>query len=307
MGYFEAKLFKSRGRYITACMENNSESVPSGWKASLRLRFVREGERTLARERVHSGPLRLLKTHYPEGDSVAHAILVHPPAGIVAGDSLDIGIDVGPGAHALLTTPGAQKWYRATTVEKVSEAYAKTTLRVESDATLEWLPMESMIYDGCVGNQELDFSIQERGKLLAWEMQQWGRSARGETFARGTFSQRISVRVADQLMWTEAMHVKGGGALLQSPTGFGAMPCVGTMFIVGLSNVVAALTSIRADCENSELSKTCGATSPFSSGIIVKAVAPEMEPLRTLFVHLREVVRPFLCVRNAEDLRVWAT
>lgn len=286
-------------------MENNVENI--GWQASLRLRFVREGARTLARERVHTGPLRLLKTHYPEGDGVAHAILVHPPAGIVSGDRLAISVDVASGAHAVITTPGAQKWYRAPDESAALRACAHTLLRVETNAALEWLPMESMIYDGCVGEQNIHFSVDEGGKLLAWEMQQWGRSARGETFTQGAFSQRISVRVAEELVWTEAMQLDGCGALLQSPTGLGGMPCVGTMVVVGIAEIVPALAALRADCEASEIANTCGATSPFSGGIIVKAVATEMEPLRTLFVHLREVVRPFLCARDAEELRVWAT
>jgi urease accessory protein len=288
-------------------MKNKTEIAPPGWQASLRLRFVREGARTLARERIHSGPLRLLKTHYPEGDANAHAIIVHPPAGIVRGDGLEISIVVSDGAHAVITTPGAQKWYRASNENLNSPARARTDLRVEADATLEWLPMESMIYDGCVGEQELRFSVAQGGKMLAWEMQQWGRSARGEKFTCGAFSQRISLHVADELVWAEAMQLEGSGALLTSPTGLGGMPCVGTMIVVGLSDVNEALAQIRATCDTSEIANTCGATSPFSGGIIVKAVAAEMEPLRTLFVHLREGVRPFLCARDAVSLRVWAT
>jgi urease accessory protein len=288
-------------------MENKTEIKPLGWEAALRLRFVREGARTLARERVHTGPLRLLKTHYPEGDAIAHAILVHPPAGIVAGDRLAISVGIEGGAHAVITTPGAQKWYRASNEKAIAPASAITNLIVEADSILEWLPLESMIYDGCFGEQRLDFSIAPGGKLIAWEMQQWGRSARGETFTRGAFSQRISVRMADALVWSEAMQLEGGGALLQSPTGFGGMPCVGTIIIAGMADVGATLSALRAACEASELNNTCGATSPFSGGIIVKAVASEMEPLRTLFVRLREVVRPFLCARGAVGLRVWAT
>jgi urease accessory protein len=288
-------------------MENKSEIAQPGWQAALRLRFVSEGARTLVRDRVHTGPLRLLKTHYPEGDEIAHAILVHPPAGIVAGDTLAISVGVDGGAHAVITTPGAQKWYRASDEKAISPASAITNLIVEANATLEWLPMESMIYDGCFGAQQLNFSLALGGKLIAWEMQQWGRSARGETFTRGAFSQRISVCVADELVWSEAMQLEGGGALLQSPTGLGGMPCVGTIIVVGIADVVPALAALRAVCEGSEIASTCGATSPFSGGIIVKAVAAEMEPLRTLFVQLREVVRPFLCGRDAEDLRVWAT
>ena len=288
-------------------MANPKSKESAGWQASLKLRFVREGTRTLARERVHVGPLRLLKTHCPEGEAVAHAVIVHPPAGIVAADALSIAVRVEACAHAVMTTPGAQKWYRSPTLAVDKPARADTHLHVENDAVLEWLPMESMIYDGCVGVQHLIFSVASGGKLLAWEMQQWGRSARGETFTTGSFSQRIAIQHQNQLVWTEAMQLEGGGALLQSPTGFGGMPCVGTMMVVGLEEVKPPLEALRATIAASGVANTCGASSTFASGIIVKAVASEMEPLRTLFVHLREVVRPFLCGREASGLRVWAT
>ncbi len=311
MGHFELYLLKkSRLRaplYITGCMENQSQTHKKGWQASLTLRFVREGPRTLARERVHIGPLRLLKTHHPEGEAVAHAIIVHPPAGIVAGDELAIAVRVDPGAHAVMTTPGAQKWYRSLTQARAEPARAETHLYVENDAVLEWLPMESMIYDGCVGVQHINFSVASGGKLLAWELQQWGRSARGETYTTGSFSQRIAIQHQDALAWTETMQLEGGGALLKSPTGLGGMPCVGTMMVVGLVSVKAPLEAVRATIASSGLAITCGASSPFLGGMIVKAVANEMEPLRTLFVQLREKVRPFLCARGAEGLRVWAT
>jgi urease accessory protein len=278
-----------------------------GWEAHLRLRFTHDAGRTITRERIHTGPLRLLKVLYPEGDAIAYAIVVHPPAGIVAGDSLVIDCHVESGAHAVLSTPGAQKWYRASVPYAGQPARAHTALHVAPDAIVEWLPTESMIYDGAQGVQAVDIEVEAGGKLIAWEMQQWGRTLRGEAFTSGAFSQSIKVHHAGTLVWSETLRMEGGGASLQSPTGFGGMPCVGTIIVVGIADVAATLVALRAACEASEFTNTCGATSPFSGGIIVKAVAAEMEPLRTLFVHLREVVRPFLCARTATDLRVWAT
>ena len=82
------------------------------WHASLDLTYQRAGERTMLQHR-HSGPLRILKSLYPEGEAICHNVIVHPPGGLVGGDALDITVQAGSGAHALISTPGATRFYRS--------------------------------------------------------------------------------------------------------------------------------------------------------------------------------------------------
>src|SRR5689334_17836187 len=86
--------------------------VRDGWRASLDLEFARSGVRTVLARRSHVGPLVVQRPFYPEGE-VCHVYLVHPPGGVVGGDTLELRARVRDGAHALVTTPAATKFYRS--------------------------------------------------------------------------------------------------------------------------------------------------------------------------------------------------
>ena len=82
-----------------------ASNATTGWRGRLAIDYRRDGERTLSHD-VHEGPLRVLQRLYPEGPGICHHVLVHPPAGLVAGDELDVTLQLAPGSHAVLTTPG---------------------------------------------------------------------------------------------------------------------------------------------------------------------------------------------------------
>lgn len=124
------------------------------WPARLTLHAAHDAGRTTVHAR-HSGPLRLLKTLYPEGDAIAHAVLVHPPGGLVGGDRLDIEIDVAAGAHLLVTTPAATRFYRSI----AGEAVQAVTAQVAPGARLEWLPQETIAYSGCEARNEVRLKL----------------------------------------------------------------------------------------------------------------------------------------------------
>src|SRR5690349_24628643 len=106
------------------------------WHASLRLDYASEGGRSVARF-AHEGPLRILQSLYPEGDGICHNVLVHPPGGLVGGDTLDIALTGAAASHGLVTTPGAARFYRS----DGELAIQRTHITLQEGARLEWLPL----------------------------------------------------------------------------------------------------------------------------------------------------------------------
>ena len=102
----------------------DSSVLPGAWRARLDLGYRRDGERTVLITRVHQGPLVVQKSLYPEGGAVCQNVIIHPPGGIVGGDTLAVNVDAGLRTHAQLTTPGAAKCYRS------SGAFAQQRIQI---------------------------------------------------------------------------------------------------------------------------------------------------------------------------------
>src|SRR5262245_65010945 len=132
-----------------------ADPLVASWRAQLDLRFACREGRTLLQERRSDGPLVVQKPLYPEGGAVCHAIVVHPPGGIAGGDQLALNVGDEDGSHALLTTPGAAKWYRS------AGSWAAQTLDFDVRGTLEWLPPETIVFDAALAKLKTRIALHE--------------------------------------------------------------------------------------------------------------------------------------------------
>jgi urease accessory protein len=201
------------------------DQAAQGWNAQLALRFERVESRTVLVSRRHAGPLRVQKALYPERDPVCQAIVVHPPAGIVAGDVLAIDVEAGRGTHVQVTTPGAAKWYRSTG----RFATSRTTLRVGQQGLVEWLPQDTLIFDGARASIGLSIELEGDARFIGWDVTTLGRTASGERFASGSLRQRVELLRNGELAWCERAVLDGGGLALQSGAILDGAPVFGTM------------------------------------------------------------------------------
>ena len=273
------------------------------WHASLQLDYTLEGTRTVARH-AHNGPLRILQSLYPEGDAVCHNVLVHPPGGLVGGDTLDITATVGPGAHGLVTTPGATRFYRSTG----ERALQRTHLTLAEGARLEWLPLEALCYNACNAENHLTLNLAPGAECMGWDVTALGLPHAGQPFETGRFVQHIEAPG----LWLERGVIDAADhRLLESPLGLAGHRCMASLFfVVGTPLERArrdtALDAARAVMDAHALKASAGATSPNGQVLVVRALAPQVEPAMQLLQQVRAAWRAALWQLDAEPPRIWA-
>ncbi len=187
------------------------------WYAALELGFEYQAEaaRTVLQHRKHHGPVRVQKMLWPEKTGVCHAIIVHPPAGISGGDHLTFDMKVDTQAHALVTTPGAGKWYKT----NGKQAYQHIHIHVADQAIFEWLPQETMLFDGACANSETHIHLDESASFIGWDMLVIGRQARGEIFQQGHYQNKFRLFRGDKLLVADSLNFKGKDRWLTSCLG----------------------------------------------------------------------------------------
>ena len=273
------------------------------WHASLQLDYTLEGTRTVARH-AHNGPLRILQSLYPEGDAVCHNVLVHPPGGLVGGDTLDITATVGPGAHGLVTTPGATRFYRSTG----ELALQRTHLTLAEGARLEWLPLEALCYNACKAENHLTLNLAPGAECMGWDVTALGLPHAGQPFDTGRFVQHIEApgRWLERGVIDAADH-----RLLESPLGLAGHRCMASLFFVtgrplDRARRDTALDAARAVMDAHALKASAGATSPNGQVLVVRALAPQVEPAMQLLQQVRAAWRAALWQLCAEPPRIWS-
>ncbi len=274
------------------------------WHASLRIDYSTQSGCTVARH-LHDGPLRILQSLYPEGDAICHNVLVHPPGGLVGGDTLEIAVTAATGTHALLTTPGATRFYRS----QGEPALQHTRIRMAEGARLEWLPLEAICHSGCLAENRLEMELASGAELIAWDVTALGLPASGQPFAHGSFRQHIEMPG----IWLERGRIDAAdGLLLDSPLGLAGHRCIASIFFctgssLGRERRQQALDCARGVMHAHPLCNTAGATSPNDHVVVVRVLAPLVEPAMHLLRQVWSAWRQQLWRLDAQPPRIWAT
>jgi urease accessory protein len=278
------------------------------WAGSLQLAYRNEPLRGVPRSVVHDrhdGPLRVLASLYPEAPGVCHNVLVHPPGGLVGGDQLDIDVSVACTAHALITTPGATRFYRST------GAPAQQSLRatLAAGSRLEWLPLETIAYSGCLAHNALRFELEPGAEMIGWDLLALGLPASGQPFDRGSFTQAVELPGR----WLERGVVRADDTrLLDSPLGWAGHRVMGMVWFAAGAALTAPrrealLEAARAAVDGHALQRSAGATSVHDSVVVLRVLAPRVEPAMALLTRVWAAWREAAWQLPACVPRVWRT
>lgn len=277
----------------------------TGWRGRLHIAYRRDGERTIAHDR-HEGPLRVLQPLYPEGPGVCQHVLVHPPGGLVGGDTLEVTLDLAAGSHALLTTPGATRFYRS----RGEAATQQVSARLAEGARLEWLPLEAIAYRGCIAHNRLRFELAAGASLLGWDMLALGLPAAGQGFDSGLVEQHLEWPG----VWLERGRIAASDTVLRhSPIGLDGQGVLGMLWWASGTPMdgprrEALLGSARAlFAEHPALAPRAGVTAPDARLVVARVLAQRVEPVFALWRALRERWRTLGWGLAGEAPRIWKT
>ncbi len=272
------------------------------WHAKLDICYALELDKTVARY-VHHGPLRILQSLYPEGPNICHNVIVHPPGGLVGGDTLDIQVDVGIAAHGLMTTPGATRFYRSLG----EPALQRTRATIQANARLEWLPLEAIAYSACQAENRSTFDLAPSAEMMGWDVTALGLPHANLPFESGSFMQHIEIPG----VWLERGRMEATDSrLMNSPLGLAGHRCMASIFFATGSALTRvrkeqALSVARGVLDAHPLKITAGATCPNDQVIVVRVLAPWVEPAMEVLRQVWAAWRQDLWRIKATAPRIW--
>lgn len=293
-----------------------------GWNAELDLAVAHRDGYSWLRRREHVGPLTLQRPFYPEGQQTPHVYLLHPPGGVVAGDTLTIRCDVDASASVLVTTPGAAKFYRARaeapTANPISNNFAEQVqeLSAGAGASLEWMPQEGIAFSGAQVRLTTRVALAPDANFAAWDIICLGRPGCAEVFESGCVRQKFEISRHGCPLFRERNIFQSAAPVMTASWGLHRHPVSG-LFVYASADFDLADDSrsggAQSDLVNQIREVMRGVlgeqtTVSLLRGVLVcRYLGGSTERAKQLFGAAWAVLRPAVLGKAACPPRIWAT
>lgn len=289
-------------------------SQPNQWFASLKLNFApyAHGSRLASVERL--GPLSVQKAFYPEGPDCAHVYLLHPPAGIVSGDTLQLQTVVEAYAHALLTTPGANRFYRARTDISIGHPQQRQFVcnNLDRGAKLEYLPQETLVYPGARAESDMEIHLHQHSCYLGWDIICLGLPGSEQPFTSGSFNQLTRVFVEQQLLYYDRLRLDQHNELLNHSAGLAKQAVIGCFLFYASGDAVSQVRRVSLleeirDKMNELDAQDLISVTDLNGLMVTRYLGQHAQQCKKLFYQIWRIVRPVYINKDACQPRVWFT
>jgi urease accessory protein len=277
-------------------IDKSSKQNLTGWIASLDLTFQHRKQRSVLAKSTQRGPLRVQRAFYPEGD-VCHLYILHPPGGVVGGDTLTINVNVEDKAHVVLTTPGATKFYRS----HHDTATQTQTLNVTGESSLEWLPQENIFFPGAEAKLTTHIHLEKEARFIGWETQCLGLPVNDEAFTNGHVTFGFSLFRAQHPIILEKIILDD--TRIKAPTALRGHPIMSMMVATPATNAQLELSRNILN----KYSEHLIAATLVEDCLIIRYIGDSTELSRRIFVQLWTTLRPEIVGKAACPPRIWAT
>ncbi|MEH6549082.1 MAG: urease accessory protein UreD [Pseudomonadales bacterium] len=276
------------------------------WQARLDLRYQYIDNTTRLTHSSHYGPLRVQRPFYPEGKEVCHSYILHPPGGLVGGDQLEQSFTLEKEASALLTTPAAGKVYRAGAHQL--EQRQTTRVVAAEHACIEWLPQETIVFDGARVALDTTITLSATSTLFGWDIVCLGRPAGNQPFQQGYIKQATRIIRDETLLLMDRSKFTGNDALLKKPWGLQGAPTWGTFYAVIPQNKHRAelIEALRQELESHPVAGQYAVTL-VNDVILLRFLGQQAEHCRQLFTLAWHYLRKETNGRESCIPRIWNT
>lgn len=286
-----------------------AKSMKAGeWHANLALAIEQRAAGARLVKCKRNGPLHVQKAFYPEGSDLAHLYILHPPGGLVSGDSLSINAKVGINSAALITTPGAGRIYQSRSSAMPQVQHNK--LNVAERASLEWFPMETLFYSGSNGLSNTHIDIEDGGKFMGWDIASLGLPASNRPFNSGSLRQTIEITYNGEPSWIERWRFDANDKdFLNSTSGLNGYTANG-VFVVGPYTEalpISLMQQLHSLCQLvTEQEHGAAGVTQVNQWLVFRYVGTSTTHAREYFTQAWRQLRPALLNRDACPPRIWA-
>ncbi|HEY9631888.1 MAG TPA: urease accessory protein UreD [Coleofasciculaceae cyanobacterium] len=283
----------------------STSAAAAGWHGSLDLVYAYRDGQTLPIHAQMQAPLKVQRPFYPEGQAVCHSVVLHTAGGIVGGDRLSQIIHLEPNAHALITTAAASKVYgRGARLCALAEARQTIQIQVDTNACLEWLPLETIVFDGAMYRQDLRVELAPGASWLGWEITRFGRSARGEKFLQGEWRSHTEVWQQGLPLWIDRQWLPASEEIFNSSHGLAGQPLVASLAWVGQPVSPELVEKARMLWSANERQGEAGVTQ-LISGLLCRYRGSSTMEMRNWFTEVWQLLRLSFLGRPSCPPRVW--